>query len=140
MSWKLDSDRPIYTQLLEILQINIVSGHYPPGSKLKSVRELAMDAGVNPNTMQRAFAELEQQGLIRTERTAGRFVTEDTEMVGKTREAIAGAQLDLFLEKMEQLGFARQEIVAFVSSRALAQAGERNGASAGSDTNGGAQA
>ncbi len=117
MSWKLDSDRPIYTQLLEILKIAIVSGSYPPGSKLQSVRDLAVEAGVNPNTMQRAFAQLEQEGLIRTERTAGRFVTEDEEMIRKTREEIALAQLELFVDKMEQLGFEKKEIVDFVRSK-----------------------
>ena len=125
MSWKLDSDRPIYSQLLEILQIGIVSGTYPPGSKLPSVRDLAMEAGVNPNTMQRAFAELEHNGLIRTERTAGRFVTEDREMVQQSRDAIASAQLELFLDKMEQLGFQKEEIVAFVRSKVEEE--EKNG-------------
>ena len=117
MSWKLDSDRPIYSQLLEILKIAIVSGSYPPGAKLPSVRELAVEAGVNPNTMQRAFAQLEQEGLIRTERTAGRFVTEDERMIKETRNEIALTQLELFLDKMEQLGFDRKEIVEFVRLR-----------------------
>ena len=116
MSWKLDSDRPIHAQLLEILKIDIVSGVYPPGGKLKSVRDLAVEAGVNPNTMQRAFAQLEQEGLIRTERTTGRFVTEDKEMIKQTREEIARTQLKLFVEKMEQLGFQKDEIVTFVRS------------------------
>ena len=117
MPWKLDSDRPIYSQLLEILKIAIVSGSYPPGAKLPSVRDLAVEAGVNPNTMQRAFAQLEQEGLIRTERTAGRFVTEDETMIKETRDEIALTQLELFLDKMEQLGFERKEIVEFVRSR-----------------------
>ncbi len=117
MSWKLDSDRPIYTQLIEILKIKIVSGKRPPGSKFKSVRDLAMEAGVNPNTMQRAFAELEDLELLRTERTSGRFVTEDAELIGKTRDAIASAQFDLFAEKMEQLGFSKRELVDFVNKK-----------------------
>ena len=75
MTWKLDSDRPIYAQLLELIQMRIISGHYPAGSRLPSVRELAAEAGVNPNTMQKAFSELERNGLIWTQRTAGRFVT-----------------------------------------------------------------
>lgn len=117
MSWKLDSDRPIYSQLLEILLVNIVSGTYPQGSKLSSVRELAAEAGVNPNTMQRAFSELERKGLIRTERTTGRFVTEDEEMIKKAKEEMAGEQLELFLTKMKQLGFDKAEIVSFVQKR-----------------------
>lgn len=117
MSWKLDSDRPIYSQLLEILLINIVSGTYPQGSKLPSVRDLAAMAGVNPNTMQRAFAELERKGLIRTERTLGRFVTEDDEMIKKAREEMAGEQLEIFITKMEQLGFTKSEILGFVQKK-----------------------
>ena len=117
MSWKLDSDRPIYSQLLEILLVEIVSGSYPKGSKLASVRDLASQAGVNPNTMQRAFAELEGKGLIRTERNSGRFVTEDDEMIKKARDEMAGEQLEMFITKMEQLGFTKQEILGFVKKR-----------------------
>lgn len=117
MSWKLDSDRPIYSQLLEILLVNIVSGTYSKGSKLPSVRDLASQAGVNPNTMQRAFSELEREGLIHTERTMGRFVTEDDEMIQKAREEMADKQLELFISGMEQLGFSKKEIVGFVKER-----------------------
>ena len=66
MAWKLDSDRPIYAQILEIIQMQIISGKYQPGDKIPSVRELAADAGVNPNTMQKALSELERSGLILT--------------------------------------------------------------------------
>ncbi|MBO4903001.1 MAG: GntR family transcriptional regulator [Lachnospiraceae bacterium] len=117
MSWKLDSDRPIHTQLQEILQTQIASGALPPGSKMKSVRELATEAGVNPNTMQRAFAELERLNLIRTERTAGRFVTEDAARIAVAKDEIAMAQLELFRKKMKQLGFEKKEIVDFVRSK-----------------------
>lgn len=81
MAWNLDSDRPIYAQLLERIQLQIVSGIYAPGDKLPSVRDLAAEASVNPNTMQKAFAELERSGLIETKRTSGRFVTEDKNMI-----------------------------------------------------------
>lgn len=114
MSWKLDSDRPIHSQLLEIVQTNIVSGLYPLGEKLPSVRDLAAEAGVNPNTMQRAFSELERRNLIRTERTMGRFVTEDKEMIQKARGEMAREQLKLFFEKMEQLGYTKDEILSYV--------------------------
>ena len=77
MPWSFQADTPIYTQLVARLQEQIVSGAYPPGRKLPSVRDLAADAGVNPNTVQRAFAELERLGLIYTQRTSGKFVTED---------------------------------------------------------------
>ena len=81
MAWDLDADRPIYAQLVERIQMQIVSGQYPAGGKLPSVRELAAVAAVNPNTMQKAFAELERSGLIITQRTNGRTVTEDQQKI-----------------------------------------------------------
>ena len=77
MAWTLDSDRPIFLQIVERIQTDIVSGRYQPGDKLPSVRDLAAEASVNPNTMQKAFAELERTGLVYSRRTSGRFITED---------------------------------------------------------------
>ena len=77
MAWNLDADKPIYAQLVEIIQMQIISGQYRAGDRLPSVRELAAEASVNPNTMQKALAELERNGLIYTQRTSGRMVTED---------------------------------------------------------------
>lgn len=116
MAWNLDSDRPIYTQLLEQIQLQIVSGRYRPGDKLPSVRELAAEASVNPNTMQRAFAELERSGLIETRRTSGRFVTEDTEMISRVRIGLAREELEMFAAKMKTLGFSGTEVTALLSS------------------------
>ncbi|MBQ7955652.1 MAG: GntR family transcriptional regulator [Lachnospiraceae bacterium] len=114
MAWILDSDRPIYAQLVERIQMQIVSGHYPPGAKLPSVRELAAEAAVNPNTMQKAFSELERSGLIITQRTNGRIVTEDTEMINNIRQSLAKEHLDLFIAKMLELGFTKEQIIAFI--------------------------
>ena len=77
MEWIFEQGRPIYTQIVEQIRINIANGTYEPGQQLPSVRDLAMEAAVNPNTMQRAFSELERDGLIYTVRTSGRFVTEE---------------------------------------------------------------
>ena len=77
MKWQFSNDAPIYTQLIEQIQVGIVAGAFPPGERLPSVRDLATEAGVTPNTMQRALAELERDGLVFSHRTAGRFVTED---------------------------------------------------------------
>ena len=85
MSEQFDSSRPIYAQLVERLKARILAGTYPPGGHLDSVRDLAAAAGVNPNTMQRALAQLETEGLVRTERTSGRYVTEDTELIEQLR-------------------------------------------------------
>ena len=110
MAWQFDGQRPIYAQLLEGLELRILSGMYPPGSRLASVRELAAEAAVNPNTMQRALAELERSGLIRTHRTNGRFVTEDEDSIREAREAIAREKLERFLEEMHRLGVTRGEL------------------------------
>ena len=90
MAEQFDSSRPIYAQLVERLKAKILAGIYPPGGHLDSVRDLAAAAGVNPNTMQRALAQLENEGLVRTERTAGRYVTEDRALIEHCRAVGAG--------------------------------------------------
>ena len=89
MDWRFTDDRPIWLQLTEQLTRRIITGVYPPGSRLPPVRELAAQAGVNPNTMQRALAQLEQDGLAFADRTAGRLVTEDTSVLDAVRRAQA---------------------------------------------------
>lgn len=121
MAWNLDSDRPIYAQIVEIIQMQIVSGYYQPGDKLPSVRELAAQASVNPNTMQKAFAELERSGLIQTQRTAGRTVTEDKEMITSIKLNLAKEQALNFLEQMKKLGFSREEIISLVEKLTIEQ-------------------
>ena len=114
MAWNLNSDRPIYAQILERIQMQIVSGVYQPGTKIPSVRELAADAGVNPNTMQKALAELERSGLVATQRTSGRVVTEDLDMIKETRNQLAGEQVKDFVRRMRELGFDREDIIALL--------------------------
>lgn len=118
MAWQLNSDRPIYLQLVEIIQMQIVSGLYKPGDKLPSVRELAAEASVNPNTMQKAFAELERSGLIITQRTSGRIVTEDREMIKSIQLELAKESIREFFKKMEELGYEKEEIVALTEAAA----------------------
>ncbi len=115
MPWNLDSDRPIFIQILERIRIDIICGKYKPGDKLPSVRELAADAAVNPNTMQRAFAELERTGLVYSKRTSGRFITEDKEMIETLKTDIAKDKIRLFLESMQQLGYGREQILSLMS-------------------------
>ena len=117
MAWNLDTDRPIYAQLVERIQMQIVSGYYPPGGKLPSVRELAAVAAVNPNTMQKAFAELERNGLIITQRTNGRTVTEDTELIKGIRRSLAKEYVDLYFSQMKNLGYLRREAVEMIEER-----------------------
>ncbi len=85
MPWDFKPDRPIYTQLIEQIELMIFSDIYPPGSRLPPVRDMAQEASVNPNTMQRALAKLEEDGLIVTHRTSGRSVTEDESMIERPR-------------------------------------------------------
>ena len=116
MKWQFSNDAPIYSQLIAQIKVGIVSGAFPPGERLPSVRDLATEAGVNPNTMQRALAELERCGLVYSQRTAGRFVTEDGERIRRLRESLARNQVKDFLEGMYQLGFQLGEIVTFVQT------------------------
>lgn len=116
MAWNLSSDRPIYAQILEILQIQIVTGLYKPGDKFPSVRELASTACVNPNTMQKALTELEKSGLITTQRTSGRTVTGDQEMIKETQMNLANEQIKAFIEKMNQLGYKKEDIISLIQS------------------------
>ncbi len=116
MSWDLKSDRPIYSQLIEQIEIKICSGIFAPGSKLPSVRELAQEAAVNPNTMQRALSILEEDGLLYTNRTSGRFITEDAKMIQKAKQKLAQDQISEFLEKMKSLGFSKTETLSIIST------------------------
>lgn len=114
MAWQFDNERPIYTQLLEQIRFLIIAGLYPAGSKLPSVRDLASEASVNPNTMQRALAELERSGLIYSQRTSGRFVTEDGDLIKKMKESIGKEKIITFLHEMEQLGYTTAESAALI--------------------------
>ena len=109
MSWDFTPDKPIYLQLQEQVKLRIVSGKYLPGEKLASVRDLSIEAAVNPNTMQRALAELERDGLVYTERTSGRFVTNDTEVINKMKNDIAIELVSAFLSKMNEIGYSKNE-------------------------------
>lgn len=114
MPWNLDSDRPIFIQILERIRMNIISGKYQPGERLPSVRELAAEAAVNPNTMQRALAELERAGLVYSRRTSGRFITEDQEMIEILKADIAKEKIRMFLESMQQLGYGKEQILSLM--------------------------
>lgn len=116
MAEQFDSSRPIYAQLVERLKAKILAGIYPPGGHLDSVRDLAAAAGVNPNTMQRALAELERTGLVYTQRTAGRFVTEDAAVIDSAKQELAHQQVGAFLRRMERMGYDREQAAQLVRS------------------------
>lgn len=131
MKWNFDDGRPIYSQLVEHIERGIVTGEYPPGSGMPSVRTLALEAEVNPNTMQKALAELETKGLLRTQRTAGRTVTEDEKMVQELKTKLAEDHIRAFFTGMKSLGIDEKEAVDLLRS-----AGQAAGQATLNDTQG----
>ena len=116
MEFELQSSRPIWLQLTEQLSRRIVTGVYPPGTRFPTVRELATEAGVNPNTMQRAIAQLESAGLVTTNRTAGRTVTEVTAVLDAMLQQLAKELRTSYFSEMEALGYSRAEAAAMVAA------------------------
>ena len=117
MEWKFRSDLPIYSQLVEQIKLAIVSGNLLPGERLMSVRDMATEAGVNPNTMQRALQELERDGMVYSQRTAGRFVTENMQVIERAKKKFAEEQIRSFLEAMKKLGYQWEEILALLKEK-----------------------
>ena len=109
MTTQFEANVPIYLQLVDKFKHRIVSGELKAGSKLESVRDLAISFEVNPNTMQRALAELERDGLLYADRTVGRFITENKELIMKMREAMAQEIIEQFIRQMKSLGFSDKE-------------------------------
>lgn len=107
MEWTIRGDAPVYAQLVEQLSLAIIRGEYPPGERLPSVRELSAEAGVNPNTMQRALSELEREGFVQTQRTTGRTVTEDVTRIEAEKRRFAAEAVGAYFTSMQQLGYDR---------------------------------
>ncbi len=112
MEFTFTNDRPIYIQLVEQLELYIITGGFSPGDKIPSVRDFAMQAQVNPNTMQKALQELEDKRLIITERTNGKFVTDDEKFIKKQRDQLAQQKISKFFHEMQELGLSRTEIIS----------------------------
>lgn len=111
MSWDLNNNCPIYMQVLDIIRLKIITGEYKPGDKLPSIRDLAVESSVNPNTIQKAIFILEQSGLIIPQRTVGKFITEDTNMINKAKNEIANKTIIEFIKKFEVLGITKDELI-----------------------------
>lgn len=111
MQWDLKSDRPIYTQILEEMKKRIVSGYYKPGEKLLAVRDLAQEAKVNPNTMQKAMTELERENLVYAVRTTGRYITEDEELIAATKKEFAASHVEYVYKQLKSLGYHKDEMI-----------------------------
>lgn len=111
MAWSFDLDKPLYLQIVENIKLKIINSEYPPGERLLSVRELAAEASVNPNTMQKALAELERLGLVYSQRTSGRFITDNTLLLKNLRYQSAQQEMTNYIEHMQKLGFNSQQAV-----------------------------
>ncbi|HFH9837629.1 TPA: GntR family transcriptional regulator [Streptococcus suis] len=110
MAWKFDNNIPIYIQITNAIKLQIVTNQLQPGDKLPTVRDLAEIAGVNPNTVQRALSDLEDEGFVYSVRTTGRFVTDNTELITQTRIELAQQELENFVTNMLNLGFDPSEL------------------------------
>lgn len=114
MEWQIDNNKPVYIQLVEQLKMKIISGEIELDSKLDSVRNLAAEAMVNPNTMQKALAELERQGFVYSKRTSGRFVTDDKVLIDRERKNLVKDSVKASLETLINLGYTDEEIMRLI--------------------------
>ena len=114
MSWTFDNKKPIYLQIMEKIKLQIVSHTLEPNQQLPTVRELASEAGVNPNTIQRALSDLEREGFVYSKRTTGRFVTEDKELIVQSRKQLSEEELEHFVSSMTHFGYEKVELPGVV--------------------------
>lgn len=116
MAWNFDNKTPIFKQIVDAITLKIIKGDYKLGDKLNSVRDLAIDAGVNPNTMQRALAQIEETGLVETKRGDGRYITEDIKKIGAFRNEYIEKNTNDFLMMMTDFGFSKDEIIEHIKN------------------------
>ena len=114
MAWSFTSDRPVYLQIADRITKSVLSGEYQPGEQMPTVRQLALEAAVNPNTVQHAFVELEYEGIIISKGTVGRYVTEDTQVVSMCRKKMAQRFVTDFMENMRQLSLSDEETITMI--------------------------
>lgn len=115
MDYQFSNDKPIYLQLMDAFKSAIISAELKSGDRLDSVRDLAMVAKVNPNTMQKALSELERIGLVRTERTSGRFITDDEDLIKSMKKEVAEQEIASFVDKMKALGLEKDELINLIN-------------------------
>lgn len=116
MDYKFNDNIPIYIQLVEMIKTDIVSGKYQQGDKLPAVRDMAMELGVNPNTVQRAFSELEREDLVKSDRTNGRYVTDDKKKIRELLKVLSEKYIDELFEKLNSLGMSDGQIVKMINN------------------------
>ncbi len=114
MAWSFSPGIPVYLQIADRLRYSIISGEYPPGSQIPTVRGLSVEAAVNPNTIQHAFLMLENSGIIVTKGTLGRFVTDDPDIIEESRHEHARIIVNSFLDTITKIGFEKEEIISMI--------------------------
>lgn len=114
--WSFSNDIPIYSQIVEQIKKQIISGKLKPGDRLSTVRDLANEAGVNPNTIQRALSELERMELVYSQRTSGRFITDNEDLIQRAKSEYAGRKIREFLQSMREIGLSEKEIIKIIES------------------------
>ena len=114
MAWRFTSDRPVYIQIADRITRSVLSGEYKTGEQIPTVRQLALEAAVNPNTVQHAFAELENEGIIISKGTAGRFVTEDSEIIEQSRKKLAESIVSDFVKSIKSLSLTKEQVIAMI--------------------------
>ena len=115
MELGFDNKTPIYIQIIEQIKLDIISGNISAGERLPSVREIALKLKVNPNTVQKALSELEETGLIYTERTNGKFVTENLGLIEKYKKEHADRLTESFIENMRIIGFSGEDVLDYIN-------------------------
>ena len=116
MDYRFNDNIPIYIQLVEMIKTDIVSGKYQPGNKLPAVRDMAMELSVNPNTVQRAFSELEREDLVKSDRTNGRYVTDDKKKIRELLKVLSDKYIDELFEKLNSLGMSDEQIFKMINN------------------------
>ncbi len=119
MAWNFTSDRPVYIQISDRIIMSVLSGEYTAGEQIPSVRQLALEAAVNPNTVQHAFSELEHEGVIISKGTMGRYVTEDTAVIEMCRKKMAEQLVSDFVKKAKGLSLSKTEISTLIEEADL---------------------
>lgn len=117
INFEFDDDKPIYKQLIDKLRIAIITNYFNCGEKLPSVRDLAIELKVNPNTVQRALNELEEEKLIYTQRTLGKFVTNDEKIIAKEKKVVMMDRVESFIEDMKSLGINLDDVIKYINER-----------------------
>lgn len=114
MAWSFNNEQPLYLQIVDGIKRRIIMGEYAPGSQLPTVRQLAEETAINPNTVQKAMGQLEQEELVFSQGTIGRYISQDPELPKTLLTALASKQIRTFLDAMNTLGISREQTIQLI--------------------------